>query len=221
VNFRIVSSSISAVVLSWAMAFAVEASQGGERQPRARIAEIQGESGEDVLDEVLAYRFWLSPVEARTELVAMNRSDREGRLVVVHLSPGGASQTLLKSAVVAGATFVLPAAELLKAAVGNILVKAPRRLELALVRGSGEDSVIRIPTHPNAVFYDVFSAARQFDVDQEAHRKVVERVERGQRVVWRLGGQDAGTNEAALRRKLARVNAERSEADLFISYWVK
>jgi len=203
------------------MAFAVEASQGGERQPRARIVEIQGESGEDVLDEVLAYRFWLSPVEAGTELVAMNRSDREGRLVVLHFPPGGASQTLAKSAVVAGATFVLPAAELLKAAVGNILVKAPRRLELALVRGSGESSVIRIAPHPDAVFYDVFSAARQFDVDQEAHRKVVERVERGQRVVRPLGRQDTATDEAALSRKLARVNAEPSDGDLFISYWVK
>jgi hypothetical protein len=35
------------------------------------------------------------------------------------------------------------------------------------------------------------------------------------------GGQDAGTKEAALGRKLPRVNAERSDADLFISYWVK
>jgi dephospho-CoA kinase len=71
------------------------------------------------------------------------------------------------------------------------------------------------------VLYDVFSAARQFEVDQQAHLRLAGATKRGQRVVRLLGQEETATEDQGLSRKELRAAVEQNDRRFFISYWVK
>ncbi len=212
---------VSLVVLSWAAGLAPRAARGQEHQPVGSFVEIQGQPDRDAQDDVLMYRFWFTSAEAGTVLVAENQSDREGLLVVVQAMPGWSGQTVAKKLISPGSNLAVTLDEGFLAPGTYVLVKAPRRLGLAVAQRSQPGASLRIRPNPAAVVYDIFSPARGVEAEQEAQRELNQAVRTRRRVVRPLVELETASEHAAPTRKEPRRATVHDAGGLLISYWAK